>query len=286
MMSAACIATARHLLAFVTRKKRVRVAAARHVVWLALAATCATQAHAQEQRVEDIPTRPGVTQRVLVLSPPEPKAAVILFTGGHGGLQIGSGGSIAWGEKNFLVRSRRLFAEAGLLVAVVDAPSDRQAAPFLGGFRQRPEHAEDVKRVIARLRQMADVPVWLVGTSRGTQSAASVATRLTGPEGPNGVVLTSTIVSDDRGRPVPAMPLDRIQVPVLLVHHELDACRHCAFSEVPGLLQKLSSAPRSQLITFKGGVNRGDPCEPMAYHGYNGLEREVVRAISQWILAR
>jgi hypothetical protein len=34
-----------------------------------------------------------------------------------------------------------------------DAPSDRQSAPYLGGFRQTTAHVEDVKAVIAWLRQ-------------------------------------------------------------------------------------------------------------------------------------
>src|SRR5215468_8247179 len=40
------------------------------------------------QRVVDVPTRPGVTQRFLLLSPREPKATVVLFAGDHGGLQV------------------------------------------------------------------------------------------------------------------------------------------------------------------------------------------------------
>ncbi|MEJ8814916.1 hypothetical protein WKW77_27845 [Variovorax ureilyticus] len=98
--------------------------------WIAgfLLAALATQVLAQTtQRVVDIPTRPGVTQRMLVLSPPTPKASVILFAGGHGGLQIFPNGSLKWGEGNFLVRTRQLFADQGLMVAVVDAPSDRQS---------------------------------------------------------------------------------------------------------------------------------------------------------------
>jgi len=44
---------------------------------------CATHAYGQiAQKVVDIPTRPGVSQRMVVLSPQEPKAAVILFAGG------------------------------------------------------------------------------------------------------------------------------------------------------------------------------------------------------------
>lgn len=244
-------------------------------------------AHAETtQKVVDIPTRPGVTQRMLVLAPPEPKAAVVLFAGGHGGLQIFPNGSLKWGEGNFLVRSRRAFADQGLLVAVVDAPSDRQSPPYLNAFRQRPEHAEDIKAVIAWLRETGKVPVWLVGTSRGTQSAAYAATELAGPEGPDGIVLTSTILSDDKGRPVPAMPLDRIRIPVLVVHHELDGCRHCAFADIPRLMSGLENAPKKQLLAFNGGVSRGDPCEAMAYHGFNGIENEVVRQIAAWLLAK
>jgi hypothetical protein len=250
-------------------------------------ALCVTHAQAQiAQRVVDIPTRPGVTQRMLVLSPQHPKAAVILFAGGHGGLQIRPDGSITWGKGNFLVRTRELFAEAGLLTIVVDAPSDRQSPPFLAGFRQRPEHATDIKAVIAWTRGQARIPVWLVGTSRGTQSAAYCATELTGPEGPDGLVLTSTILIDNKERAVPEMPLDKLRIPVLVVHHKQDGCKHCPFSDIPGLMKKFSNSPRKQLLTFTGGESRGDPCEALAHHGFNGLEHEVVTQIANWILAK
>ena len=238
------------------------------------------------QKVVDIPTRPGVTQRMLVLSPAEPKAAVVLFAGGHGGLQLYANGSMKWGDGNFLLRTRDMFANQGLLVVVVDAPSDRQAAPFLSGFRQRPEHAADIKAVIAWVRDAARVPVWLVGTSRGTQSVGYVATELGGAEGPDGIVLTSSIITDPKGRPVPAMPLEKIRVPVLVVHHEQDGCSSCAFSGVPAMMAKFTGAAKSELIAVKGGDSRGDPCEAMAYHGYNGIEQEVVRQIGAWVLAK
>ena len=136
------------------------------------------------QRVVDIPTRPGVTQRFALLAPAKPKAAIILFAGGHGGLQISDDGSYGWGKGNFLVRSREHFAERDLAVAVLDAPSDRQSAPFLSGFRQTPQHAEDVRAVVAWLREHAKTPVWLAGASRGTQSVGYLATQLGGRQGP------------------------------------------------------------------------------------------------------
>ena len=91
------------------------------------------------QRVVDVPTRPGVIQRFLLLSPREPKATVVLFAGDDGGLHITAGGGFQYGNLsvNFLVRSRQLFVEHDLAVAIVDAPSDRQGFPFrfLSGFR-------------------------------------------------------------------------------------------------------------------------------------------------------
>jgi alpha/beta superfamily hydrolase len=235
--------------------------------------------------VVDIPTRPNVTQRFLFSSPRDAKAAVILFAGGHGGLQIASSGKLAWGANNFVVRNRGRFAERGLMTVTIDAPSDRQSGQYLGGFRQRAEHLQDVKAVIAWVKRQAAVPVWLVGTSRGTQSAAYVAVESAGADGgPDGLVLTATILTDDRGRPVTAMNLAGLKIPTLVVHHKEDGCRHCAYGEIPRLMNKLTGIRRIELVTVEGGTNVGDPCEARAYHGFNGRDEEVVDRIAEWIV--
>jgi hypothetical protein len=53
---------------------------------------------------------------------------------------------------------------------------------------------------------------------------------------------------------------------------------------VPRLTEKLTNAPTQELLTFEGGSDRGDPCEAMAYHGFNGIERDVVKKIADWIV--
>ena len=242
-------------------------------------------AHAQSPQTVDVPSRPGVTQRMLVITPDKPKAAVILFAGGDGGIGIGPDGKITRGG-NFLVRSRQLFADQGLMTAVIDAPSDKQSHPYLSGSRQTPEHVADVKAVIAWLRQQNKIPVWLIGTSRGTQSAGYIATQLPPAEGgPDGIVLTATVLNDQRSRAVPDMALDRIRIPVLVAHHREDSCRVCRFSDMPRLMDRLTTPPRRELLAFEGGISEGDPCEARAYHGFNGIEREVVQRIAAWITA-
>ena len=252
--------------------------------WLTLLLVTASAASAQSPQIVDVPSRPGVTQRIFVITPGKPKAAVILFAGGDGGLTLEADGRIPKLAENFLVRSRQLFAEQGLTTVVIDAPSDKQSHPFLSGYRQTDDHVADVKAVIAWLRQQSRIPVWLIGTSRGTQSVAHIATRLPVVEGgPDGIVLTSTIVSDPRSRAVPDMALDRLRIPVLVAHHREDSCRFCLFSDVPRLMERLTTPPRKELLVFDGGISTGDPCEARAHHGFNGIEREVVTRIAAWL---
>jgi pimeloyl-ACP methyl ester carboxylesterase len=249
--------------------------------WLFLYGTCVG---AQAQRVVDVPSRSGVMQRFLLLQPENAKAVVILFAGGDGGIRITADGTMTSLRGNFLVRSRDLFAAQGLAVAVIDAPSDRQQPPYLSAFRQTAEHVADVKAAIAWLRQELKLPVWLVGTSRGTQSATFVATQLTPAEGgPDGIVLTSTILADHRSRPVPDMRLDRINIPVLVTHHRQDVCNLCRFSDLPLLTNKLKHVKRTETLIFDGGINEGPPCEARGYHGYNGIESNVVGKIADWV---
>ncbi len=256
------------------------------VIGLGLLLATSHPVGAQEAReVIDLPTRPGITQRLLLQTPSQPRAVVILLAGGHGGLRLFPNGSMQWGEGNFLLRSRPLFLAQQLAVATVDAPSDRLSAPFLNGFRQSGDHVQDLKAVIGHLRSRLQLPVWLIGTSRGTQSAAHAATVLGPEDGLAGVVLTASILRDARSQALPAMALDKVRVPVLVVHHEQDACSVCPFSDMPLLMRKLEHLSRKALISVSGGQTRGDPCEAFAYHGFNGVEGDVVQGIAQWILA-
>src|SRR5215470_12389225 len=225
-------------------------------------------------QVIDVPTRPGVTERFMLIAPDDPRATVVLFAGDDGALQIAPDGRLGNGSlaSNFLVHSRQLFADQRLMVAVVDAPSDRQSladtmreawrASFRG-FRQSSEHVADIKAVIAWLRQKANVPVWLVGTSRGTQSAAYIATQLAPRDGgPDGLVLTSTILWAPSGRPVPDMELSKLEIPTLVVHHRDDGCSLCRYAYIPSLMEKLPAGQRKELLTVEGGWSQGpNPCE-------------------------
>jgi hypothetical protein len=49
---------------------------------------------------------------------------------------------------------------------------------MLKGFRNSQKHVQDIEAVISYIRSINDKPIWLVGTSRGTESAAYAAVHL------------------------------------------------------------------------------------------------------------
>jgi pimeloyl-ACP methyl ester carboxylesterase len=232
-------------------------------------------------QVVDVPTR-GVSERMVVIAPAEPKAAVILLAGGLGRVKIFDNGSIR-NEGNFLVRTRSIFAQQGLAALVLDAPSD-QAGGMSRAFRESADHVADLAAVIAWARNQWHKPVWLVGTSRGTQSAAYVAVSLANdPREADGIVLTSSILGRskrDPGTPVQEQPLGKLKIPVLVVHHDSDPCPICD----PALLRDIKLPAQGKIIMEHGGVSTGDPCEAFSHHGYNGIEGAVVADISAFII--
>ena len=216
-----------------------------------------------------------------MIEPEQIEGIVVLFAGGDGNIKINNNGIRRKG--NFLVRSRMLFAGQGFVTAVMDKPSDRSAMHY---FRTSEQHAQDIRTVMRFLRQrFPDKPLWLVGTSRGTLSAANVAARLNGKEGPDGIVLTAAVTqtSNDGGDSLNDVDLENIRVPVLVVHHKDDACYVTPYQSAKKLPEKLSSSPGKEFIEFSGGDNSGNPCKAKSFHGFLGIEGEVVNSIARWI---
>lgn len=237
------------------------------------------------QELVSLPTRESVTQTFLLVAPPsgKPAAAVILLPGGNGAIQLRSeGADIKFQGGNFLVRSRMSFVNGGLAAAVMDAPSD-ESRGMSDQFRLSEKHAADISVVVSELkRRFENIRVYLVGTSRGTVSAAGAGSQL----GDNvaGVVLTSSLFVGSRAGPgLSGFDYSKIKAPVLLVHHVEDSCRSTPYQEA----QRIAGAQRYPLISVKGGEPaRSDPCEAFSAHGYLGKEKETVDAIVNWILKK
>lgn len=228
-------------------------------------------------RLVRIDTRPSVTLKFILIEPHNPKASVILFAGGHGILRLRSGYSMGWGKGNFLVRTRDMFAKHGYTVAVVDAPSDRRKPISMYHFRSTPEHVADIEKVIKYLKERNALPVWLIGTSRGTISAAHIAQKTQAPI--DGLVLTSSM------NMVAGLPMFNIKVPSLVVHHKNDKCRHCMPGWAELTYESLSEySSLSKLKFYEGGLPPiSSPCNAKSQHGFYGIESKVIDGICEFI---
>jgi pimeloyl-ACP methyl ester carboxylesterase len=229
--------------------------------------------------------RPGATQSYLLLHYPSPQAVAVLFPGGEGLVKLrAEGDQIKFQQKgNFLVRTRALLRDRQVAVAVVDSPSDQQRTGMDDGFRTGRAHVADVAAVVKDLKQrFPGAKVFLVGTSRGTLSAAYVGRALNNAV--DGVVLTSTVFYGGRrlgGVGLAGFDFAEIKAPLLIVHHRHDACRACPYGSAENLGRTYP------LITVTGGKPaESDPCEPFAAHGYFGKEAETVAAIRSWMLGQ
>ena len=242
------------------------------------------------QEIVSVPTRPGVTVRVALLAPAgEPSATLLMFPGGLGENQIRErDGKVVMGG-NFLARTARHFAARGLLAAVIDTPSD-QPKGMDDAFRFSKAHVEDVTKVLQALEARSPAPIYLAGTSRGTLSAAYLAASITDPR-VKGLILTTSLGDGGRGRnratTVYDAPLKRITMPVLVVHHEQDACWASPFGAATGLPTALSGSAKVDFVAVSGGdPPRSEPCEAFAAHGFVGRELLVVGVIADWIAGK
>jgi hypothetical protein len=238
--------------------------------------------HARE--IVTLNTRAGVTQSFFIASMGgvQPRAAALLFIGGGGYIRLRmEEGQPKFGAQNFLPRSRGEFIRNGILPVIMDNPSDQHSHEGMSdAFRAGPQHLTDVRAVLAELRRRyPGLPLYLVGTSRSTVSAAHLGQAL-GDE-VAGIVLTSSLFYAGRRSVLASFDFSSVKVPLLFVHHREDGCASTPYGEAAAL------GARYPLVSVRGGKPpQSGPCDPFAPHGFFGKEAETVDAIAGWMFKR
>lgn len=254
----------------------------RHVVLACATALLflASQAGADE-KVFDLPTARGTTQRVLIDVPASPIGSVVLLAGGTGDLKIDDSGKVRGLYNNQLVRSRALYVAAGYAVALPDIAADLKGGD---NYRGNASHGRDIALLIAHMRAIKG-PVALIGTSRGALSAANVMLKQSDAL-PDALVITSGVLlgasssAEAQGDPA------RIKVPVLLVGHSGDTCRVTPPSGIPAYAARLTGSRKVDTLLLSGGAPAsGEVCEAQGPHGFFGMDQQVVDAVVAWLKA-
>lgn len=262
--------------------------------------TFAPMSSAQDQVVTLAITRPPVagtmapTQSFIVTTPavvaPAPTAVVILLTGGTGSISLtsaGSNGTLGINSSNFVVRDRWLFAGHGFYTITLDSATDFQLLPNgLKGQQGSTAHITDILQVIAWARAtVPGLPVWVVGTSRGTAGAFVAAAYNPASGGPDGLVFSSPV--NDTGDPDSLLSanLAAITVPVLLVGDAGNACPGTLAADDATVKKMLTSSPKVENETLPSGglIALTDACNPLSDHGFFGLEDKAVRKMALFI---
>lgn len=241
------------------------------------------QSDAMASEVVDIVSR-GERTRILIEETPKPWAVAILFAGGKGAMDIRDDGELGWGKGNFVIRTRHYFHENGIATVIIDAPTDHKKS--LIRFRYSDEHARDIGEVIKTVRKRFGLPVWLVGTSRGTESVVSASIYLQDNK-PDGLVVTSSIFighPKQGGRHLLDLEAEKIAQPVLIAHHSKDSCKYTPPSGAAAFAKKLTRAKSVAVKMYDDGSGvKGKECKAFHYHGFAGIERDVVSDIADWI---
>lgn len=230
--------------------------------------------------VERIETR-GVFVPIYEVWNNNAVATVVLYSGGGGG--YGKIGTDGWpSSMNFLIRSAKLFTAHPFNVILVGRATD--VSSLDGLTRIGVDHDLDNQAIFRTIRAKSSAPIWLVGTSMGTISVTAAAIRDTGSN-IAGIVLTSSVTAYRIPGAVPTQELSKIKVPVLVLHHERDACKVCTPYEAKSIAGNLTNSPIKKTVLIDGGGGAsGDPCEALHYHGFIGMEKDAVDVIANWII--
>ena len=114
------------------------------------------------ERIANLPLSNSRLQRILIMAPPHPRAAIVMLPGGSGDVGIERGGDLRH-DNNFVVRSRGLWMARGYAVLIPDTIDHAN----LRGERSAPQFAQLVIDLITYARSSIAPPAVLpVFTSR------------------------------------------------------------------------------------------------------------------------
>ena len=235
-----------------------------------------------EERLVDLPVAGGEVQRLLIVAPPHPRAAIVMLPGGSGNVGIKRDGDIRH-DDNFVVRSRELWVARGYAVLIPDTIHRTN----LRGLRSSPQYARLVDDLVTYAHSSIASPVFLLGTSQGSIAAMNGAAHARAGT-LAGVVLTESVsVMGGSHETVFEADPKSVRVPALVVANTEDRCPVAPPAMAPRIAAAMTGSPDVKVETVSGGSTKSaEPCGSLTPHGYYGIEAGVVSLISQWMDAR
>lgn len=177
----------------------------------------------------------------------KPEYLFIIQPGGSGSMHL---------YGNFLVRSRKLFADSETMVVTTDSTIS-------------PERINAIVKALSA--NYPKLKVYMIGTSNGSFSTMRLGERMDGQLA--GFIHTSSLAA------IGSYDTRTFKSRHLIVHHERDGCRLTPFAPAKNNHDQYGT----DFIAIDGGDSYGDPCLAQSYHGYKNIEKEVIDKIKLWV---
>jgi len=222
----------------------------------------------------DVPHQQDAPTRTLFVGVQNPKALVLLFSGGGGMLRLKDDGSTS--NQHTFVRSLDQWAQYQIDAVLVDTPYDLGDLRR-GDRRNEDDHLKRVGEVVSFYKSKTGLPIWIFGHSMGTSTATYFVNQLNEDSKKlTGIVIAGTVRT--------ASLDDRVKLPVEAIHHERDQCGGTPLSASKSIIEGRSKNYISRFEVIEGGISEGDVCQSFAYHGFNQTEPEFIKRAAQFIL--
>lgn len=232
-----------------------------------------------------------VLHRAILTMPAVSTDTALLYFRGNPGYMLAKSLQDKQRNLGWLGKGQRQILQAGIALVQMDCPTDQwgdsprpPATKCLNDYRKSKQHADDVRRIMARLREQHGISnFYILGHSIGTVSSRWLAINL-GKDEIAGTIHSATMnVNTPRGHLLDVIgylssefPRKAAGAPLLHVHNEMDACRSTPYEFV-------RNYAKDNLVTVRGGTPEGDPCGGGHLHSHQGREEIVAKAIISWI---
>ena len=187
-----------------------------------------------------------------------PRYVVILFPGGSGVMdpRMQDGKLVYSLRGNFLIRSRPYLVDKEFATVATNTTTSEERVQAL---------LDDIKRRYPRAK------IYVMGTSNGTYATLRLAEYLSGRV--DGVIHTSSLNA------ISQFDSRKYKNRQLIVSHVDDVCHATRHSASKDAAERYGT----DFIAMQGGISVGEYCEAFSHHGYNGIERETIEKIKDWI---
>lgn len=203
-----------------------------------------------------------------------PKGTILIIMGGEGRIGLERGEGVTWRPT---INMLRPLVAQGYNLVVFDSPYDLTSTTDMAQPRYGSDHQRRIDEVVTYYKNLYGYPVWLFGHSVGATSIAEYANQIkSDPQKIAGLIISgenqSTSIST------------RMQVPVLVMHHENDPCAKCSPYTARRQYERVQANTTSyaQLAWVQGGDGSGENCRD-GYHMYKGSLDQAEAIIERFI---